>query len=284
MTQRDRAIGCFIGLAVGDALGAPVEFKEVGEFVPVTDYRAGGAFRLPEGYWTDDTSMALCLADSIIEHSEIREFDILERFSRWYKLGENSSIGRCFDIGNTTRRSLERFLAAGKYTPAEDDFYEAGNGSIMRFAPVAVRWFRDYDQLMDASRRQCITTHGARICMLSCAELAVICSEAIQGKDVMTDLRQFAKDCLGSVPNTGYVLDTMIAAKWAVGSTDNFNDAVLAAANLGGDADTIAAVAGQIAGAVYGVSGIRQDWIERLYDNQRLLDIATQLYEQGEAA
>lgn len=284
MTTRDRAIGCFIGLAVGDALGAPVEFREPGEFVPVTGYRAGGAFRLPKGYWTDDTSMALCLADSIIEHDEIREFDILERFSRWYKLGERSSTGRCFDIGNTTRRSLERFLAAGKYVPAANDHLESGNGSIMRQAPVHLRWFRDPIALMDAARRQSLTTHGSSACLQSCIELAETCAAAIRGEDVMTNLKQFATDCTGLVPNTGFVEHTMIAAKWAVGYTDNFDDAVLAAANLGGDADTIAAVAGQIAGAVYGLSGIRQDWVRGLYESPMLIDLANSLYDMGENA
>ena len=280
MSTNDRALGCFIGLAVGDALGAPVEFKEVGEFVPVTDYRFGGAFRLPEGYWTDDTSLALCLADSILEKNKIDEFDLLDRFVRWYKLGENSSTGRCFDIGNTTRRALEHFLATAKYRPADDDFDAAGNGSIMRLAPVAIRWFSDNAAIEENALRQGLTTHGAYTCTAACKELGNLLGSAIRGEYIMPKLKLFA-DNVVNVPNSGYVVDTMIAAKWAVGSTTNFEDAILAAVNLGGDADTIGAVAGQLAGAIYGLSGIKQDWVNRLHRHEHLINIANKLYEAG---
>ena len=273
----DRAIGCFIGLAIGDALGAPVEFKEPGEFEPVTDYRAGGAFRLEAGYWTDDTSMALCLADSIIEHNDIVESDIILRFCRWYRNGENSSTGRCFDIGNQTRKVLDTFMRTKEYHQAKNDFFLSGNGCIMRLAPVAVRWYNDEKILIRMSRLQSMTTHGADICLDACEELAILLGKAIRGENVIDELKEFAIARNNVVPKTGYVVDTMIAAKWAVGSTTNFEDAVLAAANLGGDADTIAAVAGQIAGAIYGKSSIRHDWIDRLHESNRLLKIATDL-------
>jgi ADP-ribosyl-[dinitrogen reductase] hydrolase len=115
--------------------------------------------------------------------------------------------------------------------------------------------------------------------MEGCEELATLLGRAIRGEDVMTELRAFAAEQVDGVPNTGYVVDTMTAAKWAVGSTTCFDDAVLAAANLGGDADTIAAVAGQIAGAVYGLSGIRREWVDTLHDNARLISIAEMLYK-----
>lgn len=280
MTERDRALGAFMGLPVGDSLGAPVEFKEPGEFVPVTDYRAGGAFSLPEGYWTDDTSMALCLADSIIAEGSISAFDLLERFSRWYKLGERSSTGRCFDIGNTTRRSLEAFLREGRPPQLDDDHFESGNGSIMRLSPVASRWWWDQSKAVTAARRQSLTTHGSSLCSAAAEELAALLCRAIRGESIHAELQGFAGS-LDRVPNTGFVVHTMQAAKWAVGSTGTFEGAVLAAANLGGDADTIAAVAGQIAGAIYGLSGIRQDWVQRLHQSEELLGIATKLYEDG---
>lgn len=274
---KDRAIGCFIGLAIGDALGAPVEFKEPGEFEPIFDYRAGGAFRLEKGYWTDDTSMALCLADSIIERNEINEIDIILRFCRWYKDGENSSKGRCFDIGNQTRKVLDIFMKTKEYTKAKNDFFLSGNGCVMRLAPVAVRWYNNQELLTKNSRLQSIITHGATGCLDACEELATLLGSAIRGENVIDGLKEFSILQNNTVPNTGFITDTMIAAKWAVGATNNFEDAVLAAANLGGDADTIAAVAGQIAGSIYGLSSIREDWITGLYDYEHLLEIANKL-------
>jgi ADP-ribosyl-[dinitrogen reductase] hydrolase len=267
-----------MGLAIGDALGSPAEFKEPGEFEPITDMRYSGVWRIPAGYWTDDTSMAICLAESIIEHGEIRHVDILERFCRWYQLGENSSTGRCFDIGNTTRKALTAWINRGDSKGAPTDAWESGNGSIMRLAPVAVKWFRDLDMLQSAARAQSMVTHASESCLNGCEELATLLGRAIRGEDVMTELRSFANLQINGVPNTGYVVDTMIAAKWAVGATDNFDDAVLSAVNLGGDSDTIGAVAGQIAGAIYGVSSIRPSWITTLYDTNRLQNLAEMLY------
>ena len=279
MDDRDRALGCFVGLAVGDALGSPAEFKEPGEFEPITTMRYSGVWRTPAGYWTDDTSMALCLAESIIEHDEIKHLDILERFCRWYQLGENSSTGRCFDIGNTIRRALEAWRRDGNMHGAPNSIWESGNGSIMRLAPVATRWFRNHDSLLAAAKAQGVVTHASEPCVEGCAELADILGRAIRGEPVMEGLGQFASEQTNGVPNSGYVADTMIAAKWAVGSTTSFDDAVLAAANLGGDSDTIAAVAGQIAGAIYGLSAIRQEWIDTLHDSKRLISIAEMLYK-----
>lgn len=279
MGEKDRAIGCFIGLAVGDSLGSPAEFKDPGEFEPITTMRYSGVWRIPAGYWTDDTSMAICLAESIIEHDAINHLDLLDRFSRWYQLGENSSTGRCFDIGNTTRRAIEAWIRDGNMHGAPDSIWESGNGSIMRLSPVATRWFRNHDVLLQAAMAQGAVTHAAEPCREGCMELADLLGRAIRGEDIMSELRGFAAEQTEGVPNTGYVTDTMIAAKWAVGSTACFDDAVLAAANLGGDADTIAAVAGQIAGAVYGLSNIRQEWISTLHDNQRLLGMAERLYK-----
>ena len=283
-TEKDRAIGCFIGLAIGDALGCSVEFKEVGEFDPVTEMRYSGVWRIPAGYWTDDTSMALCLADSIIANDSINPTDLLERFARWYQHGENSSTGRCFDIGGTTRKAITEFLKTKTYQPAENRFDLNGNGSIMRLAPVAVRWFREPTVMKQAARLQSMTTHGADACLDSCEELAMVFGSAISGKGdkVMEKLREFAKDLNPPyVPNSGYVLDTMAAAYWAVGSTDNFNDAVLKAVNLGGDADTIGAVTGMIAGSLYGYSSIKQSWLNDLYKRDYLLDIAEKLYKMS---
>lgn len=279
---KDRALGAFIGLAVGDSLGSPVEFKEPGEFEPVTEMRPSGVWRTPAGYWTDDTSMALCLADSILANNKIDQIDLIDRFSRWYRYGENSSTGRCFDIGNTTRRAIERWIQIKQYLPAEDYYYLNGNGSIMRLSPVATRWWNDHEYLLTAAVEQGITTHGASECVDACKELADYLGRAIRGEDIHTELKEFSQQWNNKrIPNTGYVVDTMIAAKWAVGSSNSFNEAVLKAVNLGGDADTIGAVTAQISGAIWGLGSIRKSWLNDLYDYDRLLNLATKLFDMA---
>jgi ADP-ribosyl-[dinitrogen reductase] hydrolase len=280
-TTQDRALGSFIGLAVGDALGAPIEFKEPGEFTPITTYVGGGPFNLPSGYWTDDTSMAICLAEHIIAKNTIDGDDLLARFARWYVNGENSSTSVCFDIGNTTRANIVNYMSKGKYVPAPNLAYQSGNGSIMRLSPVAVRWHNSPDLLWIHSRKQSLTTHGSDECLDACAELATLLGEGIRGDDVLSKLQGWAQALpLHEVTNSGRASHTLTAAKWAVGSTDNFADAVLKAVNLGGDADTIGAVAGQIAGSIYGLVGIPHEWQNNLYDVTRLMSLARKLYSE----
>jgi ADP-ribosyl-[dinitrogen reductase] hydrolase len=279
-TEKDRAIGCFMGLAIGDALGCPVEFKDPGEFEPVTNYRYSYVWNIPAGYWTDDTSMALCLADSILATGTIDHEDLMKRFCRWFEKGENSATGRCFDIGTTTRHALMKYVRTKTYEHAEDMYWASGNGSIMRLAPVALRWYNDRQTVVGMSREQGIVTHGSKECIAACEELGTLLGKSIRGEDIMTELQLFAAD-QKIVPNSGRASDTMISAKWAVGSTTNFRDAVLTAVNLGGDSDTIGAVAGQIAGSIYGYDSVPQEWKDGLYDEAKLYAISMALFYQG---
>lgn len=283
----DRALGSFIGLAVGDALGAPAEFKNFGEYDPITEYTTGGVWNLPKGYWTDDTSMAICLAKSILETGTVDHINLLEYFTRWWLNGENSSTGKCFDIGNTTRQSIHNFnklnmnngTGSKIFAPADDNEYLSGNGSIMRLAPVPIKWYDDMVTMKYLCIQQSITTHGSKECQDSCVELGTLISDAINGKDIHTDLIKFAYT-LSSIPNSGRALDTMIAAKWAVGTTSSFKDAVLKAVNIGGDTDTIGAVTGQIAGAMYGYNNIPKEWCDGLYKEDELKELATLLFNK----
>ena len=128
----DRYRGCLLGLAVGDALGTTLEFQPPGSFEPTADKVGGGPFRLKPGQWTDDTSMALCLAESLIERRGFDPVDQLERYCCWYRTGHLSSTGRCFDIGSTTRAALHRFERTREPCCGSTDPATAGNGSIMR--------------------------------------------------------------------------------------------------------------------------------------------------------
>ena len=136
MNRRERYRGCLLGLAVGDALGTTLEFCRPGSFTPITDMVGGGPFRLKPGQWTDDTSMALCLASSLTERGGFDARDQMERYVRWWREGYWSSTGRCFDIGNTTSAALSRFQKTGDPFAGSTDPHAAGNGSLMRLAPV----------------------------------------------------------------------------------------------------------------------------------------------------
>lgn len=277
MTQ-SKAVASFLGLAIGDALGAPVEFKEPGEFEPVTGYRHSYVWNIPPGYWTDDTSMAICLAESILDRNTVDATDLLTRFSRWYQHGENSATGRCFDIGNTTRLNIRAFMSKGQ-TQAPNRSDQSGNGGIMRLAPVALRWWHNTRWAEQMAQAQSETTHGSDECTSCATELAFLLTRAIQGHQVHLELSEHMHHVHEKeIHNSGRAQDTLKAAKWCVGTTRSFEQAVLKAVNLGGDADTIGAVTGQLAGACYGVEAIPEPWLTGLYDAERLKDLAQRLF------
>ena len=300
MSTRDRAIGAFIGLAIGDALGTSVEFSPRGSFPPLTTIRGGGPFGLAPGQWTDDTSMALCLAESLLHDAALDELDLMRRFHRWFEAGENSATGECFDIGISTRAALERFGFTGNPIAGDPAPEVAGNGSIMRLAPVAVRHWRDPARARDLAERQSRTTHAAAEAVAACALLAEVLCAAIAGAgpaaltptprpDWPPRIRAIAEGHWrgldeAAIRSTGYVVDTLTAALWCAARAPDFEAAVLMAANLGDDADTVATVTGQIAGAMHGLSAIPPRWVERLHASERLLALGRALHLAGTIA
>lgn len=299
---RDRAIDALLGLAAGDALGTTLEFKARDTYAPLTDIVGGGPFRLKPGEWTDDTSMALALADTLAEGSDLDERALMERFVRWADEGAYSSTGRCFDIGNTVRAALNRFKHTGDPIAGATDKMSAGNGSLMRLAPVAIRFWQDRGTLRDAAARQSRTTHGAAEAVDACVAYAELLADAIAGKPPVEVLAPRTADYTGQIGPimagswrgkrrdqihaSGYVAHSLEAALWSVGRSSSFTDAVLAAANLGGDADTTAAIAGQLAGALYGASAIPEGWLMKLAWRERIAAAADVLLtcEPREAA
>ncbi|MCP1535704.1 ADP-ribosylglycohydrolase family protein [Methylorubrum extorquens] len=289
---QDRAHGAFLGLAVGDALGATLEFEERDELPHHTEMLGGGPFNLKPGQWTDDTSMALALAESLIAHPEFEATDLMRRFVAWAEDGAYSCTGTCFDIGIITRNSLGYFQRTGDPfagSPAPD---RAGNGSLMRIAPVALRALEDDALAARVARDQSRTTHAAAEAVEACELFVQILREAIQGAG-MTALRPRA---WGSTPrvqaiaagawrgkprakirSTGYVIDTLEAALWCADQAKSFEDALVLAVNLAGDADTVGAVTGQIAGAIFGASDIPERWLAPLAWRDKLEALATQL-------
>lgn len=295
VSRGDRLIGSLLGLAVGDAVGTTVEFKPRGTFPPMTDMVGGGPFDLLPGQWTDDTSMALCLAESLQVHPKLDERDLMERFARWRSHGYNSATGECFDIGITTAAAISRYLRTGNPVAGENGARSAGNGSIMRLAPVAIRWWRNPCVAEEVARRQSCVTHAATEAVEGCvlllrAILAAISSQSgceirvSQERDWPCSLqriatREWSSKAVSEIASTGYVIDTLEAALWSVYRTSSFRDAILTAVNLGHDADTVGAVTGQIAGALYGASGIPGEWLDRLHERQRIEGLAQSLFQ-----
>lgn len=289
MLQRDRFEGSLIGLAVGDALGTTVEFSSPGTFEPVTDLVGGGVFGLKAGEWTDDTSMALCLAESLVRQPNFDPADQMRRYTNWYKVGYMSSTGNCFDIGGATRSALERFARTGDAYSGSTDPMTAGNGSIMRLAPVAMAYALQPSEAVRYAGMSSRTTHAATESVEACEVLAAILVAGFQGADKSGMLSSetmkrwrteqgssfspaIEEVVMGSygrkeppeIQGSGYVVRSLEAALWAFNKSTSFADGVLLAVNLGDDADTTGAVYGQIAGAYYGRSGIPPYWQEKL--------------------
>ncbi len=288
-SREDRFAGCLLGLAVGDAVGTAVEFRPPGTFPPVTDMTGGGPFGLEPGQWTDDTSMALCLAESLLETGGFDPADQMRRYVRWWREGHLSSTGQCFDIGNTVRAALARFEETREPFSGSTDPRSAGNGSLMRLAPVAMRFADDPARAVRLCGESSCTTHGARTCVDACRYFGGLLVGALGGVGKETLLsRRYAPveglweaeplcpeiDAIAAgsfrvkdppeIRGTGYVVASLEAALWAFHRSGNFREGCLLAVNLGNDADTTAAVYGQIAGAYYGASGIPDEWLERL--------------------
>lgn len=296
-SARDRARGALVGLAVGDAVGTTVEFLAPGTFEPLTDMVGGGPFHLEPGQWTDDTSMALCLAESLVDCGGHDPADQLRRYVLWWKDGYLSSNGACFDIGVTTRTQLSRFLHTGEPHDPHVDEDAAANGSLMRLAPVAIRWSHSPENVIAQAAASSRTTHPATRPVDACKLLAAMTAALIRGENPETvfsaEFWQFGTlhpeveaIARGSwlvkqppaIRGTGYCVDALEAAIWAVARAGDFREAVLRAANLGDDADTTAAIAGQLAGAKFGASGIPKAWLNKLAMRSRIESLADGLH------
>ena len=302
MELRDRFRGALLGLAAGDAVGTSVEFEPRGRFAPVTDMTGGGPFALAAGQWTDDTSMALCLATSLLERGGFDARDQMDRYWRWAETGYLSSTGSCFDIGGTVRAALERYRQKG--LPFAGSAYPdtAGNGCIMRLAPISMYYFPDMAAVELHAGLSSRTTHGAAECVDACRLLARIVCRALHGRpreevaygdretfagaDKIVDIARgsFAGKAEGQVRGTGYVVESLEAALWCFMNTDSFEAAVLRAANLGDDADTTAAVCGQVAGAFYGAGGIPARWRALLSFGAEITLLADRMFARSDAA
>ncbi|MDB5308942.1 MAG: draG 5 [Gemmataceae bacterium] len=306
MTTLDRYRGCLLGLATGDALGTTLEFKDPGEFEPLTDMVGGGPFHLKPGEWTDDTSMALCLAESLVTRGEFDPVHQLETYVRWYRHGHMSVKGRCFDIGFATSGALNRFEQRRQQYPGSTDPGVAGNGSLMRLAPAPLAFANNPAVAVLMAGNSSRTTHGAPECVDACRYFAGLLLAAVLGlskEQILNNDYEPAVQCFLSDPlapkvaaiaggsfrrkappeirGSGYVIHTLEAALWAFHTTDTFRDGALKVVNLGEDADSTGAVYGQIAGAFYGEEGIPPEWRAKLAMRDLIERFAGQLCDMA---
>ena len=281
--------GALLGLALGDALGTTLEFSARDSKPKVTELTGGGPFNLKSGQWTDDTSMALCLAHSLIRCEESVLADQIKLYWYWWREGAFSVNGECFDIGNTVMSALykyetEKTVYAGSTSPDT-----AGNGSLMRVAPAALFAFSSPKEVARICGESSRTTHGAVEAVDACRYFGVLIHGAIRGvpkhklttelytptkgmwdgraalaPKVVEAALNAHKKTRDQIKSSGYVIDTLEAAIWAFHHTDTFEDGAILAVNLAGDADTVGAVYGQLAGAYYGEMQINPEWIREL--------------------
>ena len=299
----DRYLGCLLGLAIGDALGAAVEFEPPGTFEPVTGYRAGGPHRLAPGEWTDDTSMALCLAQSLLDGNGFDPGGQMRLYLRWWWEGYLSVNGRFIDMGNTTRDALTRFSRTGEPFSGSTDRNTAGNGSLMRLAPVPMAFAARPEEAIRLSGESSRTTHGAIEAVDACRFFAGLLIGALTGVDKDQILAPMYSPALGlwereplypsiasiaagsyrskeppDIRGTGHVVKSLEAALWAVHKGTGFEGSVLMAVNLGEDADTTGAICGQLAGALYGAEAIPAALKSGLAQESTISGFAERLY------
>jgi ADP-ribosyl-[dinitrogen reductase] hydrolase len=298
----DRSMGCFIGLAVGDALGAPLEFSSRRDpsYKEITEYRSGGPFNLQAGQWTDDTSQALCLAETLLIRKGFSQEDFMNRMVNWWTAGYNSSTGKCFDIGTGTQLALWRFVNTGEIaTPLSS----GGNGSLMRLAaiPIAYQEF-PLDVVALKAEDSCRVTHGLPEAILCTRFMSRVLCRLISGESpddfmnqevqllsasseshqkiskLIQDIKESRTQEEDFYDPTGYCVTSLVAALYCFLSTSSFEECLLKTVNLCGDSDTVGAIAGQLAGSFYGLKQIPEKWVNGLHDNHRLLQIAESLF------
>ena len=301
-------MGSIIGSAVGDALGVPVEFMSRDELKrsPVGNMRGFGTYPVPEGTWSDDTSLSIATLDSL-SGGRFSPEDMMSRFAMWLKGAEYTATGSVFDVGGTTAAAIEKYCR-GDYNDVTEcgrkDEYSSGNGALMRIHPVVLyaleREIKPDDALKLVEEATSLT-HGSKTCLFaSCAYYFLAFTIVRMGErinestlysvsEIMREIfdpgDELDKICAALYPlpksedevkSSGYVVDSLGAAVWALATTDSFESAVLRAVNLGEDTDTVAAITGSLAGMIYGYSAIPKDWlatlkstwyIERMCDN-----------------
>ena len=294
-----------MGVVVGDALGCPVQFESRVEVArhPVTGMRGYGTFNLPEGSWTDDSSLTIALLESIRRTGKIDLDDIMENFMKWLYNGEFTPYGESYDIGRGTMQAINRYKKNRKAKKCGgDEEWNNGNGSLMRIMPACLYcsvmessgMYSDRDAI-DAIHSVGGLTHAHIRSNIACglyffmAKYILFREGSLQERiqegltqgfafyksyladkenlhyyDQLKDLETFKSLPAEKIKSTGYVVDALEAAVWSLITTDSFDQALLKAVNLGDDTDTVGAIAGGLAGLYYGYDSIPEEWLSAI--------------------
>ena len=295
----DRARGVLLGLACGDALGRPVEFQSASaiqrEHGRLDEMVGHGTWGQPAGTITDDTEQALCIARSLVERGEFDPADVAERFVAWYDTGP-------FDIGGMTRRSLDRLKRGDAWDEAGQYVWEqsregrnAGNGSVMRCAPLAVPYATDWDRLGEVSRQSSQITHADPRCTEGCAVLNLTVAGLLEDADaplqdaldyvggdapgeLVAALEPLVRgDTPAALETSGYVVHSLQTAIHDGLFAESAEEAIVTAVNRGGDADTIGAIAGAVAGARFGASQLPDRWVSTVREAEEIEELTDRL-------
>ena len=321
LSVRDRARGMLVGLAVGDALGAPVEFGYTSQSIAalgdkIEHFQSSPLG--PAGTWTDDTSMALCLADSLIEKNGYDSFDIMGKYRHWMLDGYRTCDGLpAADVGIQTRIALMDFADNPYINEDAPKTESAGNGAIMRLAPIVLAAMQDSDSTapeerdlaIKLARLSCRETHDSYMATAvteAFATLLMLClfyknnfSSAVEHCTCWLSRNERSESCLEEIDRArttaleskdgaefkdrgGYILDAFAIAIWGVAHSKSFEEGMINVIRLGGDTDTNAAIYGQLAGVYYGYSGIPEEWREGVYSSAELVEIADKLLDMKE--
>ncbi len=290
-----------MGLAVADAVGTTNEFKVASTFKPITDMVGGGPFLLKPGQWTDDTSMALCLADSLLAKGHYDSFDVMERYQRWFSKGYRSSTDRCFDIGGQVRAALFDFEHEQRVPVTAERSNRAGNGAIMRLAPVVIAGFehREIREIVVTAGLSARETHYSVEAEAATEVFAALLVGALLGwapehiinvgwASTGPAFDEMAARVISTDPaerasweseTSGYIVHGLRLAVHCLLDFPSFKDATLAIANMGGDSDTNAAIYGQLGGAFYGVEAIPASWRSTLHQGEEIDALARALVD-----
>lgn len=305
-------LGSLLGGVLGDAKGAEYEFKRRGSYVVTEEMEHNTVFNLPAGSFTDDSSMMLCLATSLAERKTLDCGDVMEKFLAWRSRGYMSSCPKrgCFDIGHTTNMALSRYLHA-KSAAARDgtafdatrcfggtDEFDAGNGGIMRLAPVPIFYWDDVELAIVMARRSSALTHACDECRDAAALMAIVLVKLLQGytKEEALDTDVVESYCTApkikalcrgeykaktrdQISTSGYVVDSLEAALWCLHTSTTYKQGVLTLAGMGEDTDTVCCIYGQLAGALYGSDSLPPSWLDALQQRDTVLRVCYSLVQ-----
>jgi len=299
---KQKCVGSLLGLAIGDALGFPVEYKKSGDFIPISDFRESNRAGLQKGDWSDDTAMSLCLANSLIDKNGFDPVDQIQKYQKWLSEGYCSSTGKAVGVGQTVLRTLLTYHPGNEYVTISPRHSE-GNGSLMRLTPVPLFFRNNPEKVIEYAGLSSKVTHGSPICADACRYYAGLILSALNGvskEELLSPmycpinnhwkhnnleneikiiaLGSFKKKQPPEIRGGGYVVECLEAALWAFYTTNSFEDGVLRAVNLGDDADTTAAVYGQLAGAFYGIENMSKHWIDGVSKSEMIQNVAEKLF------